>query len=137
MNISPVKLAAAGQNVYGCKKDNRLNNTGKNINTSPAFGAVIGKTSDLKVRLDIYVDMVKNNNPDKIREMIKAVDAKISSIFKDRSNDLQAIEELPKFVQKFRKGKLNKIEEKFVSEYIALNNQKKKLLAELDNRQKI
>ena len=136
MNISPIRFITAGQNVYGGRKSNGLNkgvnNTGRNVNTSPAFGAVIGNTVDLKAQLDVYVNLAKRVTPDEIREMVKIVEDKIHSIYRDRYDSLQSIEELPKLVQKFKKGKINKIEEKFVSEYIALTNEKKKLLDMLE-----
>ena len=134
MNVSPIRFITAGQNVYGGRKNNGLNNTERNVKTSPAFGAVIGNTVDLKAQLDVYVNLAKRVTPDEIREMVNIVDSKIYSIYSGRYASLRSIEELPKLIRKFKKGKINKIEEKFVSEYIVLNNEKKKLLAMLEER---
>lgn len=135
MNISPIRPVITGQNVYRAGNNGGLNNRNKNVNTSsPAFGAVIGNASDLKIRLDFYVKMAKDITPDEIRNLIKMTDASIISILNQRNSKLAEIRELPKLIQKFKKGAVNKIEEEFVSRYIALNNEKKKLLAELEKR---
>ena len=134
MNISPIRPVITGQNVYRAGNNGGLNNRNKNVNTSPAFGAVIGNASDLKIRLDLYVKMANKINPNEIRNLIKMTDASIISILNQRNSKLAEIRELPKLIQKFKKGAVNKIEEEFVSRYIALNNEKKKLLVELEKR---